>query len=251
MERARADAVERGLFGESVEAFAQDRLREFRRRPLVTAAQPQARDRKNVVARFWARARVDGGFWHVSGALTRELGRIVIGELAIRPWEGGAVVTTSVLRLLPLSEIRREALAELRGRGRHVDRFEDLEQRTGGRVRLAMSPAERDAVRVAAREAGPLRPALGRGGASPEFLRGVAVAAIRIHGEGSAVYATLAREREAPVPTVRKWVKKARLKGVLSAGGDTWEPGPNFDCASVEAPASRRSRSSRGAEGSR
>lgn len=233
LDRGRQEGVEKGLGGADLELFAVRARHAFRKVPLVTADSPGRKDPKYVVARLWGRIFVDGGHWEVSGCLTRVSGRVGVGALTIAPWESGrAALTTDVLRRLPIGAIRDAALRELADRARHVDLLEGFEARSRGRIRLALSQGERESVRQAGLVANPLRPTRGRHGASIAFHEEVATDAVRAHEAGLPVYKTLARDRAAPESTVRKWIKWARLAGVLSAEPNTWVLGPGHSSRS-------------------
>lgn len=225
---ARERAEARGAAPEQIERSVARAVRQAQRAPVVTA---DVVDDPRAFARFWARIYIDRRYWRVEGTLARSgYGVVVIDSITIRPWdEPGPEPTTVVLRVLPVTELRRRALAELRSRADFVERMVEVEGQVGRTV-LTSSPAEREAILRGGDLAGPEKPQRGRKGGGIDFYRGVARDAVRIAATGSPVYQTLADERGATVDRVRHWIADARSKHqtLVDAPG-VWRLGPRYE----------------------
>lgn len=239
--RAYERAIERGRSEKEAKQTARRALRDFQRKPLVSAeTTPGTKSgATRGVARFWARVYIDADslrglpferrLWRVHGTIARaSRGRLVVDEVAIRPWgEPGPEPTTAVLRALRVTELRALALEELRNRSEFVAWMEELE-REAARTVLVASPEEREAILAGADLAGPEKPRRGRSGGGADFYSRLAADAVLIASTGQAVYATLASQRGTDTESVRRWIRTARRKKVLDPKGNVWRLGPMY-----------------------
>jgi hypothetical protein len=147
-------------------------------------------------------------------------GRVVVSSLVIVDQEIGP----GTLKAIPMSKIENELnrgnrFAALPERSEPVDPDEDLRQiylALHAHFGFAASPedAEAETETVAAPDG---RSKLARpDGSDPEgFYRQVATAYNEALRETSKVAVVLAEEAEVPVPTVHRWIREARRRGLL------------------------------------
>jgi hypothetical protein len=230
-ENARYRAEAKGT--KDVEAAVARALFSFRAKPYVRIVGHYREPRADGSwAEFAARVKVAGRFWRVNGSLADSpYGRVIVRELTIKPWPGStAEPNPSLLGRLPIPTIRDKALEILRGGPERTAFLDDHAARSGGRIKVRSTDAERAEIEQAASRAGPKQPRRGRGGAGMDFYRQLAADAIRVAKSGLPIYKTLARERQMNEPSVKAAIRTARTEkiGTLDPRPNTWAFGPNF-----------------------